>query len=205
MYARAGDRPESLYHYTCGRYRTGSRITEHCTMHYIRRIVLKELVLADLQRVMAYAKEDEAAFVAAATRYGEQLARKAASEQRRELERAELRANELDVLFRRLYEDNALGKLSDAQFALLTANYEDEKKALEPRIAELKEAIHSITACATDAKRFLAIVRRYTEIDELTYENLHEFIDRILIHEPDKETNTRRIEIIYNFAGEVAF
>ena len=37
----------------------------------------------------------------------------------------------------------------------------------------------------------------------LTYENVHEFIDRILIHELDKETNTRKIEIFYSFVGRV--
>lgn len=52
-------------------------------------------------------------------------------------------------------------------------------------------------------KRFVALVRRYTAIEELTYENVHEFIDRILIHELDKETNTRKIEIFYSFVGRV--
>ena len=37
----------------------------------------------------------------------------------------------------------------------------------------------------------------------MTYENVHEFIDRILIHELDRETNTRKIEIHYSFVGQV--
>ena len=52
-------------------------------------------------------------------------------------------------------------------------------------------------------KRFLNIVHRYTKIEELTYENVHELIDRILIHELDKEHNTRKIEIFYSFIGKV--
>lgn len=154
-----------------------------------------------MQRVMGYAKEHEAEFIATATKCGEQAARKAAAEQRKELDKAEARINELDMLFRKLYEDNALGKLSDSQFAFLTSDYEEEKKTLMPRIVELKESIHAITEYTTDVKRFLAIVRKYTEINELTYENVHEFIDRILIHELDKETNTRKIEIFYSFVG----
>ena len=203
MHGHAGGGAERQYHYTCGNYRTRMRTNDNCTMHYIRRVVLKELVLADIQRVMACVKENEDEFLATATRYGEQTMRKATAEQRKELQKAEIRVNELDILFRRLYEDNVLGKLSDTQFSTLTSGYEDEKKALMPRIEELRASINAVADQAADAKRFLAIVRKYTEIDELTYENVHEFIDRILIHELDKETNTRRIEIIYSFVGKV--
>ena len=69
--------PESKHAYFCGRYRNRQRLSEKCTAHYIRKVVLKELVLADMQRVMAYAKGHEREFVAAATQYGEQAARKA--------------------------------------------------------------------------------------------------------------------------------
>ena len=72
-----------------------------------------------------------------------------------------------------------------------------------PRIVELKEAINAVAERTADVKRFLTIVRKYTEIDELTYENVHEFIDRIIVHELDKETNTRKIEILYSFVGRV--
>ena len=71
------------------------------------------------------------------------------------------------------------------------------------RIAELSQEIDNATERSADVKRFVALVRRYTAIEELTYENVHEFIDRILIHELDKETNTRKIEIFYSFVGRV--
>ena len=32
---------------------------------------------------------------------------------------------------------------------------------------------------------------------------MHELIDRILIHELDRETNTRKVEIFYNFVGRI--
>ena len=94
-----------------------------------------------------------------------------------------------------------MGKLSDEQFAFLTSGYDDEKKMLTHKIAELSTVIDTATERSTDVKRFVALVRKYTEINELTYENVHELIDRILIHELDKETNTRKIEILYSFVG----
>ena len=204
MYLQKGaGTPERKHAYTCGNYRNRARNDFLCTTHYIRKSILKELVLADLQRVLAYVKEHEQEFVRTASECGEQAAQKALAQQRKELDKAERRMDELNLLFRKLYEDMALGRLSSEQFALLTSGYEDEKAALTKRAAELRKEIDSAAERGADVKRFVALVRRYSEISELTYENVHEFIDRILVHELDRETNTRKIEIFYSFVGKV--
>ena len=194
---------ERKHAYTCGKYRNRIRTGELCTTHYIRKSVLKELVLADLQRVTSYVKEHEQEFIETANECSAKAVQKTLTQQRKELDKAQNRINELNILFRKLYEDNALGKLSDEQFAFLTSGYDEEKKTLTRRIAELSQEIDNATERSADVKRFVALVRRYTAIEELTYENVHEFIDRILIHELDKETNTRKIEIFYSFVGRV--
>ena len=204
MYLQKGaGTPERKHAYTCGNYRNRARNDFLCTTHYIRKSVLKELVLADLQRVLAYVKEHEQEFVRTASECGEQAAQKALAQQRKELDKAERRMDELNLLFRKLYEDMALGRLSNEQFALLTSGYEDEKAALTKRAAELRQKIDTAAERGADVKRFVGLVRRYSEISELTYENVHEFIDRILVHELDRETNTRKIEIFYSFVGKV--
>ena len=67
----------------------------------------------------------------------------------------------------------------------------------------MRKEIDTTAERGADVKRFVALVRQYSEISELTYENVHEFIDRILVHELDRETNTRKIEIFYSFVGKV--
>jgi len=85
----------------------------------------------------------------------------------------------------------------------MTSGYEEEKKTLKGRIAELDQQIQDAKERNSDVKKFVQLVKRYTQIKELTYENVHEFIDRILIYGLDRETNTRKIEIFYNFVGKV--
>lgn len=204
MYLQKGaGTPERKHAYTCGNYRNRARNDFLCTTHYIRKSVLKELVLADLQRVMSYVKGHEQEFICTATECSEQAMKKALGHQRKELDKAEARLGEINLLFRKLYEDNALGRLSNEQFVFLTSGYEDEKRELTKRAAELKKEIDTAAEHSADVKRFVALVRRYTEISELTYENVHEFIDRILVYELDKDTNTRKIEIFYSFVGKV--
>lgn len=204
MYLQKGaGTPERKHAYTCGNYRNRARNDFLCTTHYIRKSVLKELVLADLQRIMSYVKGHEQEFIRTATECNDQAMKKALSHQRKELEKAEARLSELNLLFRKLYEDNALGRLSNEQFVFLTSGYEDEKRELTKRATALKKEIDTAAERSADVKRFVALVRRYTEISELTYENVHEFIDRVLVYELDKDTNTRKIEIFYSFVGKV--
>ncbi len=200
---RGAGTPERKHAYTCGNYRNRARNDFICTTHYIRKSVISELVLADLKRVLSYVQSPEQEFIQTANEYNAQAMKKALAQQRKELDKAEKRMSELNVLFRKLYEDNALGKISDSQFAFLISGYDEEKTTLTRRIAELTQEIDAATERSADVKRFVALVRKYTAIDELTYENVHELIDRILIYELDRETNTRKVEIFYNFVGRI--
>lgn len=107
--------------------------------------VLLDLVLEDMRRILRYVKEHEQDFICKATEYGDMEARKALAQQQKELSKAQARMTELDTLFRKLYEDNALGRLTDERFVFLTSGYEDEKKSLAARIDELQQQIATVT------------------------------------------------------------
>ena len=204
MYYRQGVSIEPRkFCYTCGAYRNRARTGSSCTSHYIRKSILLELVLEDMRRVTQYVKEHESEFVQKAAEYGEKELQRELTRQQRDLKKSQARLSELDTLFRKLYEDNALGRISDSQFVFLTSGYEDEKKSLVQKVNELQAQIDTVTQRKRDISRFIQLVGKYSEIRELTYENVHEFIDRILIHELDKDTNTRKIEIHYSFVGPI--
>lgn len=194
---------ERKHAYMCGAYRNRSRTGSSCTTHYIRKSVITELVLADLRRVLTYVKENEQEFIHTATEYGDRERKKALEHKQKELIKSNARMKELDTLFRKLYEDNALGKLSDTQFTMMTSGYDEEKTTLTKKIAVLDREINTNTQRKADVEKFIRIVSKYADIQELTYENIHEFIDRILIHEWDRETDTRKIEIHYSFVGRI--
>ena len=200
---RSSTLPEKKHAYVCGAYSQKKRTGSTCSMHNIRKIILKQLILADLQRVLSYAKSNEREFVKKAAEQSNRESQKSLDLKRKELIQSSNREKELDILFRKLYEDNALGKLSDIQFKMMTENYDEEKNNLATKIKVLEKEIGLADERKDDANKFMKVVSKYTDIQELTYENLHEFIDRILIYDTDKETKTRKIEIQYSFIGQV--
>jgi len=86
---------------------------------------------------------------------------------------------------------------------MLTNGYDEEKAELTAKKAALEQALGAAQSRKDNTGKFLKLVRSYTDVRELNYEILHEFIDRIIIHATDKETNTRTIEILYTFVGQV--
>ena len=114
---------------------------DKCTAHYIRSIVLEQLVLQNLQRVMAYVKDDEDEFVRLVMR-NKLNAKMAEQEQaKRQLEKQERRILELDSIIQRLYEDHVIGKLTAERFVKMSAGYEQEQADLKNSVKELRERV----------------------------------------------------------------
>ena len=189
--------------YTCASYRT----KKQCSAHYIRAVVLEQLVLQNLQRVVAYAQDDEDEFVRHVMENKMAAQRTEQERAKRKLEKQERRISELDAIIQRLYEDRVAGALSVERFTKLSEGYEKEQAELKQSTEELREVVASAEAQAVNVQSFLKIVKKYTEPTELTPALLREFVEKIVVHAPDKSSGHRvqRIDVHYNFIGEVDF
>ena len=204
MYAiRPTARQNRANAYICSNFRNRTRNGIKCKPHYISQAILSKLVLTDLQRVLTFVREHESDFIRKATENGNTETLKALESNRRELDKATARMREIDTVFKKLYEDNALGRVSEEQFVSLTSGFDDEKAALKQKQTNLEREISNVEQRNTDADKFVKIVKNYTDIQELTYENVHAFIDKIFVHAHDPEIDTRKIEIHYSFVGQI--
>lgn len=205
MYVMHGSQKKRITSYSCGNYRDRNRVAQFviCTMHYVRQEVLIELVLKDLCRVLRFVNDNERAFVSAVYQNDKKKAKVELAAGKRELRAAEIRLGELDTLFRKSYEDNALGKISDEQFSFLTCGFDEERNTLEKRISELKKEFDCSVERSSNAKKFVSLAKKYVDLSDLNYENVHALIDKILVHELDDKTNTREIEILYSGVGKI--
>lgn len=187
--------------YTC----SGTQSRIKCTAHYIRSVVLEQLVLQNLQRVMAYVKDDEDEFLQRVIRNKLDAQASEQEQAKRQLEKQERRIVELDSIIQRLYEDHVMGKLTAERFSKMSAGYEQEQADLQTSVKNLRTLINSVDTEEVNVQSFLKIVRKYTEPTELTPLLLHEFVEKIVVHAPDRSSGHRvqRIDVHYNFIGEI--
>ena len=115
------------------------------------------------------------------------------------------RLSELETLLCRIYEDNALGKLPDARYAVLDAQYGKEQEKLSEEATAIEKSLEAFSKDHKSPERFLSLIDKYTNFDNLTIGMLNEFIDKILVHERDRKGSrdtTQEIEVYFNFVGK---
>ncbi len=195
---RATSLTEDQEHLKCSTY---SSDKDACSAHFIRTIVLKEIVLGELNKMVSFVKDNEDEFIQAAMDNSVQKQSSELTKAKKAMKQAEKRIAELDKLFTRLYEDNVSGKISDERFAMMSAGYEDEQKKLKATVAELTSYIDTAEQKSSDVTAFVQAVQKYEDITELTPEIMHELINKIVVHAPDKSSGhrTQQIEIHYRF------
>ncbi len=193
--------------YSCSLYRKGVQYQEEraCTCHYINEAVLEQLVLEELRELLAFVSRHENRFVRLVMEKSRQEQTKETATKKRTAEKHRRRIAEIDVLIERLYTDNISGKVTDERYIKMSSKLEDEQAALVATLEMLTEEISEQESRAVNVDRFLELVRRTTKIETLTPAIVHEFIDRIIIHEPEQARGDRRqkVEIIYNNIGMV--
>jgi len=196
----SNDKPEQDF-YACSGFRTKARTCGHS--HYIRQTVLERLTLEQIQRVTGFAAQYEREFVDLLQQDNADKNRKKLTADKRKLSQSQARIAELDSIIQGLYEDKVSGVLTDERFMKLSKGYEREQTGLTAEAKILAEKITAQEQKTLDLSRFLAQVRKYTHVDELTPILLSELVERIEIHTPDKSSGKRvqKIDVYFNFVG----
>jgi hypothetical protein len=179
---------------------------EKCSLHYIKASTLETLVLNAIKAVSSYALDDEVKFVEQISAEKDIDRDKEIKSLKKKLSECRHRVGELDILIKKLYEQNALGKMSDRQYDKLMSDYNKEQSQLENEMSELETKINSDQIENARTDKFLESIRKYTDISELTSQMVHEFIDRIEVHKPVRSADKIRrqnIDIYFNFIGKI--
>ena len=164
------------------------------------------MVLERLQYWIGQANADEDKLLARLLRSGDEHRQNEIEWAKKDLARVKKRLKELDNLFAKLYEDRAKNAVTERNYAMLSGKYQDEQLQLETDIKRLQDTLTKTAEVKDNTERWVALIRKYTNLTELTAPLLNELIDKIVVHEATKDENGKRvqdIDIYYRFVGMI--
>jgi hypothetical protein len=203
LYQVRGTRiPKHLEYFVCASYRKEKGM---CSSHRIRNEVVEQLLLEDLKRITAFAKNHEEEFTQIVLNQFEQDLSQKQRKDERTFEEAKVRMKSLDTIIEKLYEDNVFGKISDDRFRKMSAGYEAEQAELKAKMHQLQAELNKARENIINTKHFLQLVKKHTEISTISPELIREFVNKIVVYQAEKINGKQeqRIKIYYNCIGAI--
>jgi predicted ATP-binding protein involved in virulence len=205
MYVHRTNNGKRIAQYTCSQYSKVPVGVLCGTQHRINAEVVLTLIADMLRAIAEYSKNDRAEFIRAVTEAQDEQQNSNITKKKKRLIIAQKRAADLETLMCKIYEDSILGKLTEARYTALDAQYAKEQGALSEEIKGLEAAISGYEKSRKSADKFIALVEKYENFDTLTTPMILEFVEKILVHERDEKgrvDTTQEVEIFFNFVGK---
>ena len=203
MYYTSHRRGDKIYgYYVCS---TSRYYPETCTAHNIGAETLEKLVWNHMKEVISFVTDNEDYFRQIAQEELHTKHLETVKKRKQQLARKEKRIEELDFLIRKLYEGNALGKISDERYEVLMSEYETEQKTLREETETMRSSIEEQEEQDKTINAFIEAVRKHKALTELTPYAVHDLVKKIYIQENPNEVEGKRkvkhIEIEYDISG----
>ena len=182
--------------FRCSAYKDN---TGSCTIHFIRNVVLEQIVLETIQKVAEYIAQFEPVFLYLFAKKHKLTKAQDLKNAKFKLGQSKARVDEIDRVLTKLYEDNALGKITDERFERLSATYEKEQRELADAIIQSETEIAEAEQDNVDLKHFLKAIRNCTDLKELTPEIVNTLIKKINVHNAEKIDGRKKVKIDIEF------
>ncbi|MDU2830751.1 MAG: recombinase family protein, partial [Anaerococcus sp.] len=204
MYVHRTNNYKNIPYYVCSNYKKVPCGMLCPSAHRIKAEVVINLIQETLKDIKNYLNEDNEAFIHSIQNEMEEKEKVEIEKQRVRLINNKSRIQELERLMCRIYEDMILEKIPSSRYEILNSQYETEQRVLSKEIEDLDLAISRYEKETDKTRKFISLISRYENFDELTNTMINEFVEKIIIHERDRkgsQTSKQKIEIYFNFIG----
>ncbi|HGC9152815.1 TPA: DUF4368 domain-containing protein [Streptococcus agalactiae] len=204
MYVHRTSNYKNIPYYTCSAYTKTPCGTLCQSAHRIKAEVVLNLIQDTLKDIKKYLDEDNEAFIRSIQNEMEEKEKIEIEKKKIRLTESQNRLQELERLMCRIYEDMILNKIPNSRYEILNNQYETEQVALSKEIKDLEQQVSRYEKETDRARKFISLISRYENFDELTTTMINEFVEKIIVHERDRkgsQTSKQKIEIYFNFIG----
>ena len=184
--------------FRCANYKDGRGT---CKIHYIRDVVLEDIVKEAISGLADFVKCHEAVFLYMLAKKNSAMQKAEYNRMKLAVERDEKRIKNIDRLIKSLYEDKVLGELEDDRYTTLMSEYEKEQRELIASVAAMRKTLESTDQKAVDLRLLLKTLRELTDVNELTPTIVNSLIDRIEVHNNDKSSGHCYVKVDIYFSA----
>ncbi len=190
-------------YYQCRIYRV--RGTKFCSQHRISAGALEELFFSDIQFHAGKVIKNREKFMRKVLGQMDMSSANRRTNIDKKVTVLEKKLKESDKQFIKLYSDWSKQMISEQQFRLLSAHFEQEKKDYTEQIEKLRAMAENLEDSADKAERLADEMAECAEIKELTTEIVNRLIEKIEVSEPQtiNGEKVQNIRIFYKFVGEI--
>ena len=204
MYVHRTNNYKNIPYYVCSNYKKVPCGTLCPSAHRIKAEVVLNLIQETLKDIKNYLDEDNEAFLHSIQNEMKETEKMEMEKKKTRLTDSKNRLQELERLMCRIYEDMILNKIPNNRYEILNNQYETEQVALSKEIKDLEQQVSRYEKETDRARKFISLINRYENFDELTTTMINEFVEKIIVHERDRkgsQTSKQKIEIYFNFIG----
>lgn len=204
MYVHRTSNYKNIPYYTCSAYTKTPCGTLCPSAHRIKAEAVLNLIRETLKDIKKYLDEDNEAFIRSIQNEMEEKEKIEIEKKKIRLTESQNRLQELERLMCRIYEDMILNKIPNNRYEILNNQYETEQVALSKEIKDLEQQVSRYEKETDRARKFISLISRYENFDELTTTMINEFVEKIIVHERGRkgsQTSKQKIEIYFNFIG----
>ncbi len=185
-------------HFRCSNYKSGRG---ECTVHYIRDVVLEEIVKEAISGLADFVKCHETVFLYMLAKKNSAMQKAEYQRLKQSVEKDEKRIANLDRLIENLYEEKVLEGMSEERYSKMMLKYEKEQKELIAAVEENKAILQQTEQKTVDLRLLLRALREYADIKELTPQMVNSLIERIEVHNNDKSSGHCYVKVDIYFTA----
>lgn len=204
MYVHRTNNYKNIPYYVCSNYKKVPCGMLCPSAHRIKAEAVLNLIRETLKDIKKYLDEDNEAFIRSIQNEMEEKEKIEIEKKKIRLTESQNRLQELERLMCRIYEDMILNKIPNNRYEILNNQYETEQVALSKEIKDLEQQVSRYEKETDRARKFISLISRYENFDELTTTMINEFVEKIIVHERGRkgsQTSKQKIEIYFNFIG----
>lgn len=175
---------KEIHYFVCANNKVDYR-GECPSKHYVKADAVEQVVILELRRMAEFLDADEEAFAELLAQKTDKELLKEKKHDEEELQKAIALNDTVSYLYEKLYEDNAISKVSDEWLMQLSHKYEVERMDLKAKIKTLRQKLSECGQCERDRDNFISAIRRFMRMDRVTAPLLRELIDHIDVFETE--------------------